>query len=432
MSRTAARLLSFLGLLAPAFLAAPAAPLAAAPAPVPSPDAAVARLDGKRYFPFYWNSVWPHAVHQGGHVYGVFQNSQGQPFAAAFDKQAGTWDGPHPVSDHGLGRDTHGNPSLWVDPDGHVHVFHGSHNNHQRYSVTTKPGDLTQWEEREPVAPLATYPQVFSIGETLHLFFRSGHDHFYPWHHRTSTDRGRTWSRAEEVVDFSRDPIDKYAGSYCYFRPGTDGETFHMFAVYKDDNPRFIAHGVKRENPKKPIKYPGLSEAVYRYNVYHAVGHADGTWTNAAGEPLSLPLTRREANEKCLAINSGDSFAGLQVIAVDAGNRPYVRATVGVTDWAGSGETLVPSETVYATVDAQGIWRKFRKPESSWPQPVRERFRRQKYSGTYAFNPEAGMNEARPWIFNFDFTGPDKSAYLYLLDGDDAAKPRDGGAMAVH
>ena len=154
-----------------------------------------------------------------------------------------------------------------------------------------------------------------------------------PWSLRTSGDDGVTWSKPERIVEMRADPPDRLAAAYCDFVPGSDGQTVHCFWNHKDDNAARVT--TDRPHPWRPLKYPGLHEAVYRYNVYYARRDADGTWRNVAGRRLQLPISKSAADANCLVYDSSDEFAmlGGTRIAVGGDNRPYIRFGTGVVDW---------------------------------------------------------------------------------------------------
>src|SRR5262245_26193468 len=86
----------------------------------PTPEMAVVYLNATRplvhiplpYPMFYHFHVAPHAVIQGGKIFFTYQDENGRPLAMSYDTASNTWKGPRRVSTIGLGRDTHGNPSL--------------------------------------------------------------------------------------------------------------------------------------------------------------------------------------------------------------------------------------------------------------------------------------------------------------------------------
>jgi hypothetical protein len=305
-------------------------------------------------------------------VYCAFQNRLGQPQVMVYRTEAKTWDGPVTASTFGLKADDHGNPAICLDRDGYLHVFYGCHGGPMRHTRSAAPRDITQWEEQPPPTPRATYPQTMLLADaTICLFYRAG-GHVEPWTLRTSGDQGRTWSEPERVIEMRLDPPDKLAAAYCDFFPGSDGRTIHCFWNHKDDNAARVT--ATRPHPWRPLKYPGLHEAVYRYNVYYARRDADGVWRNAGGQSLPLPISKAQADRLCLVFDSGDEFAMLRTrLAVDRDNRPYIRFGVGVVDWVrlhkDPSAVLVPITDRYAQF-AEGQWQVSRERPADWPADV--------------------------------------------------------------
>lgn len=327
------------------------------PLPKPTKEVAFATIGGKQYHAFYGYTITPHAVVAEGTVYCAFQDSHGRPVAAAYDPTTKAWVGPVRASSFGLGRDDHGNPSLYVDRTGHLHIFYGCHGGPMRHTRSAKPYDITAWHEQKPPTRRATYPQSMRLDDgTMHLFYRAG-GHMAPWTMRRSADDCKTWSKGTRLIEMRVKPRDPRAAAYCYFFPGADGKTIHCFWNFKDDNRR-----------RRPKAYPNLHEAVYRYNIYYIRMNADGSWTNAAGQPVSLPVSKAEADAACLVFDSGKEFAYPSRLAVDAQNRPYIRIRTGVENWHPR-TVIVPMRPKYAC-RRDGDWRVTDAMPDDWPADV--------------------------------------------------------------
>jgi len=384
-----------------------------------------ARLgDRRHYSPFYGYVIGPHAVVERGRVFCAFQNPDGQPIVMAYDVAAGKWTGPVRASEFGLKGDDHGNPSICVDGQGHLHVFYGCHGGPMRHTRSTKPYDVTAWEEQPPPTPRATYPQTMRMADgTVCLFYRAG-GHMAPWSLRTITDGCRTWSDAARIIEMRLDPPDRLAAAYCQFFPGAKSDTIHCFWNHKDDNAARVSD--QRPHPWRPLKYPGLHEAVYRYNVYYVHRNAEGTWQNAAGEAVQLPISKAEADAKCLVYDSGDEFAFLgSRQAVDAADRPYFKFGTGVVDWARvERRVIVPPVDKYAQF-ADGHWQVHDAMPERWPPEVR---RTVESPGPAAYGPEAAG-----WsIFcQREPVEPDAGATVFLYHDERGFATRPGGPAKV-
>ena len=122
--------------------------------PIQSSFASVQR-DGKPYKTFYNNYIAPHAVVENGIVFTAHQDGEGRPVVDAYDTQKKVWLGPVRASEFGLGADTHGNPSLAIDREGHLHVFFGCHRKGMRHVRSVSPCDISQWENMSEPTPKA-------------------------------------------------------------------------------------------------------------------------------------------------------------------------------------------------------------------------------------------------------------------------------------
>jgi len=335
--------------------------------------------DGRLYAPFYLGVIGPHAVAERGTIFVTFQNARGRPIVMAYRPDARRWAGPVKAADFGLERDDHGNPAIAIDRRGRLHVFYGCHGGAMRNARSRKPWDISAWEDMPPPTPRATYPQVMRLADgSLALFYRAG-GHPDPWCLRVSTDDGLTWSEPQRVIEMRKAPRDPRACAYAYSMPGARGRTIHCFWNHKDDNAARVSP--TRPHPWRPLKYPGLHEAVYRYNVYYIRRDPDGVWKNAAGQPVALPVSKAEADAKCLAYDSGDEFTFLGTrLAVDKANRPYISFGTGVVDWVRRArdtaagrtprEAIVPVTRRFATFSG-GKWQVEREMPSRWPADVR-------------------------------------------------------------
>jgi len=378
--------------------------------------------DGRYYTPFYGYVISPHAVVAEGKVFCAFQNAVGQPIVMAYDVAEKRWAGPVKASEQGLGgRDAHGNPSLCIDSKGYLHVFYGCHGGAMRHTRSARPYDIAAWQEQEPPTPRATYPQTMRMADgTICLLYRAG-GHMEPWSLRTSEDDGRSWSPAEKVIEMRLDPPDRLAAAYCQFFPGSGDETIHCFWNHKDDNAARVSE--TQPHPWRPLKYPGLHEAVYRYNVYYICRDAQGAWRNAAGEEVKLPVSKAEADDKCLVYDSGDEFAFLgSRQAADGEDRPCFRFGTGVVDWAHvSKRVVVPPRDKFARFESGG-WRISDQMPESWPPEV---VRVMAAEGEAAYGDE----EARGWFIFCRQTPwrPDGGGTVFLYHDQAGYATREGG-----
>ena len=386
----------------------------------PAEAFAKVQRNGKPYAAFYNYYICPHAIDEGGKVFCAYQDGRGRPIVMAYDPAAKTWAGPVRASDHGLGKDTHGNPSICVDRTGRIHLFFGCHGGRLWHVRSARPYDITPWEKMSPPAPRVTYPEIMRMADGgLLLFYRAG-GHTAPWCTQRSDDDGATWSKAERIIEMRLAPKDPKAAAYCAFLPGATYKTVHCFFVHKDDNP---PSNKRRPHPWRPLKYPGLHEAVYRYNVYYITRDAEGVWRGADGTKLQLPLSKAKADKHAMVYDTGHEFARHRLIAIGADDTPYLRFSVGVEDWKHK-KVIVPAKTKFAA-PTKGKWEIFDQLPQTWPQAVRR--------SIMAPGPAAyGKIVPSPWFIHHT-SGPqaDPSAtYIWLGHVETGYATRPGGPAA--
>jgi hypothetical protein len=385
--------------LSASFLVAPPCHGAEIEAAGPSIQAAFASVqrDGKPYKTFYNNYIAPHALLEKDIVFTAHQDGQGRPIIDAYDIKKKVWIGPVRASDSGLGRDTHGNPSITIDSKGHLHVFFGCHGKAMKHIRSTAPYDISRWENMPSPTPRATYPQSMRMADgSIYLFYRAGR-HLDPWSMRVSKDNGQSWSKQQPIIEMRRDFSDKKACSYNAFVPGADYRTVHCFWVYKDDDPR----GNKR-------KYQGLSEAVYRYNMYYAKRTAEGQWIAADGTAISdLPANKTFSDKHAMFLDSGEEFTAPARIVIGQNDVPYFRIRQGVTDKLG-GKVIVPYQYKFAS-PLKGKWQLHNEMPNQWPGLVKELLLS---AGPAAF----GGSQANKWFIHYEEGPPEdaKATYVWL------------------
>lgn len=359
-----------------------------------------------QYPPFYGNVISPHAVVAKGKVYCAFQNTKGQPVVMTYDIAKKSWDGPVTASEFGLGKDAHGNPSICIDRRGHIHIFYGCHGRAMRHTRSVRAYDITSWQEQSAPTERATYPQSMRMSDgRILLFYRAG-GHMEPWTMRTSSDDCQTWSEPEKIIEMRLAPPDPLAAAYCSFCPGSDGRTVHCFWVHKDDNAARVKGDKK--HPWRPLKYKGLHEAVYRYNMYYVYRDSEGTWRNIAGKKVDLPLSKAFADEYCLAYDSGDELTNIGAPFVDNQNRPYVRFRTGVGDWKKGGTIIIPWHYKYACYD-RAKWRIYDEVPADWPSDIRK-------PATAKGSPAYGDQTEGAWFIYYtnDRYNPNSPSSIFL------------------
>jgi hypothetical protein len=367
--------------------------------PGPSIKSAFASVqrDGKPYKTFYNNFIAPHAVVEKNIIFTAHQDGKGRPIIDAYDIKKKTWVGPVRASDYGLGRDTHGNPSITIDTKGHLHIFFGCHGKAMKHVRSVAPYDISQWEEMSSPTQRATYSQSMRMADgSIYLFYRAG-THLAPWSMRISKDDGKSWSKQQPIIQMKHNFPDKKACSYNAFVPGADYKTVHCFWVYKDDNPS----GNKR-------KYQGMHEAVYRYNVYYAKRTAVGEWIAADGKVMSdLPVNKNFSDKHAMFLDSGEEFISPKRIVIDQNDTPYIRIRQGVTDKLG-GKVIVPDQFKFAS-PLKGTWGLHDEMPNQWPGLVKDLLLS---AGPAAF----GGGQPNTWFIHYEEGPPEdvKATYVWL------------------
>jgi hypothetical protein len=333
-----------------------------------------------QYPPFYSNVIAPHAVVDRGKVYCAFQNSKGQPIVMTYDISEKRWSEPAKASQFGLGRDAHGNPSICIDRRGYIHIFYGCHGRAMRHTRSSKPYDITAWQEQSAPTSWATYPQSMRMANNdINLFYRAG-GHVQPWSLRISADDGQSWSEPQKIIEMRLEPHDPLAAAYCSFHPGSGGKTVHCFWVHKDDNAARVKGNKK--HPWRPLKHKGLHEA------------------------------------------SGDEFTNTGFPAVDSKDRPYVRFRYGVGDWK-KGTIIVPWRHKFAYYDSRN-WRVTDEVPQKWPSNAK--------TVLTARGPAAyGDISNGHWFIFFQYARHSKDAgsFIFLYHEKTGYATREGGPASV-
>ena len=169
-----------------------------------------------------------------------------------------------------------------------------------------------------------------------------------------------------------------------------------------------------------PLKYPGLHEAVYRYNIYYITRDTDGVWRAGDRSKLPLPVSKATADRLAVVHDTGHEFARPRRIVIDSANRPYIRFQEGVSDWT-SGRVIVPLETRYAALQ-NGVWQVTPDVPDEWPAPVQQLI-------DSPGDPVAGAPRPSPW-FIFEKRGlsdQGRSTYVFLHHLEGGYAVRGGG-----
>jgi hypothetical protein len=273
----------------------------------------------------------PSSEYYNGVTYIAYQGHHEDAYVCAYNHNEEKWYGPYRAGVSLLGDefpeiDNHGRPTLVVSNDGYIHLFYGGHggikefgentfgNTHkgkQIHVVSKYPEDITEWEELPNVSPFGTYNQTVKMDNgDIYLFYRHG-GHKSHWTYQKSTDNGRTFS--DEVIILwhknRQDDPNIHDAWYAWFDKGF-GNT--IIVTYNYHLCAEVNHGA------------------YRYNCYYMMMNcSDGTWENAAGQTLSIPITKEYADQNTLVYNSTTTNTRREVCNVDANGNPSVTFRLG-------------------------------------------------------------------------------------------------------
>jgi hypothetical protein len=225
--------------------------------------------------PWYKN-INPHGVYHNGKTYVVFEHISNDPYIMAYHHDDKTWSKAVKVGTNPLRGDGHGNPAMWIDPDGFIHVTYGGHGvprrDQQRHAKSAKPEDITSWKQLPVIDVKCTYPQVCRFADSpkkVLIFYRRGSQgkglRSDPWGYRLSDDGGNTFGEFIQVTD-GRD-MDMYAQAAV----APNGTLHVCISNVEKGGEGFSRYG--------------------RNHVYYLYQSADGDWCRADGEAVtSFPV----------------------------------------------------------------------------------------------------------------------------------------------
>ncbi len=282
----------------------------------------------------------PAGEYLDGVTYVSYQGTHEDPYVAAYDHNSQTWTGPFKAGNSILGKDpkkkidSHGKPTLIIDNAGYIHVFYGGHggskalhgqnpfgdygSGENKHAVSKKPYDISAWQDLDNISPYGTYNQAVKMDNgDIYLFYRHG-AHRSDWVYQKSTDNGRSFEPPVSFLKHKRRPDGIGTDSwYAYVSKGLNDEIvvgFDYHFCWDRDAPRNNRGGHSTE----------------RKNVYYMTFNTKtGEWKNVQGMPLSIPLTKDIADEKTLAIDTGDKWTFNGTTKVDAIGNPHISVYVG-------------------------------------------------------------------------------------------------------
>lgn len=248
-------------------------------------------------------ALHPAAMRVGDVTYIAYQGAGYDPFVAAYDESEGTWSGPVRAGINPLVLDTHGAPSMYLDAAGRLNLIYGGHNRPLYHSRTVEPGDISAWEALPLVDSMATYPQTFvAHGGRVVLFYRTTNNN---WVMRISDEDRVSFGAPETILLGGPD-----TWWYADFRPGSGGN-IHAAFVWND----YLA------------RLDGRPYA--RRHVYYMRRDPGGTWHDATGTPVPVPLDRTAADASVRVIDSGEQLVNEISVKEDDTGAPCILFVTG-------------------------------------------------------------------------------------------------------
>jgi hypothetical protein len=223
-------------------------------------------------------------------VWGGAGSPQGQHLRimiSYYDHQTGMVPRPVVVRDAGRMGDAHANPSMTIDPQGHIWVFaarrHGFPGHIYR---SVKPYDISAFRQ---LGNVDAYPQAWPVTGQGMLLLETAYSGGRGNHWRTTRD-GQTWTEPQRL-----------------FRGGNYASSF-------EHNGRiFVAsdwHNRGSDN---------------RTNVYMVMtGNLGQTWTNITGEPITTPMRFPDNPALVRDYNADNRYVFLNDMKVDHQGHPMI------------------------------------------------------------------------------------------------------------
>ena len=282
----------------------------------------------------------PAGEHINGVTYVSYQGPNEDPYVAAYNHKTKTWTGPFQAGTSILGKDltkkidSHGKPTMIIDDAGYIHIFYGGHggvkalhgenpigdvhSGENRHAVSENPYDITSWRDLNNVTPFGTYNQAIKMDNgDIYLFYRHG-AHRSDWVYQKSTDNGLTFGDPVSYLKTKR--RNDSIGTDSWYASVSKGQGDEIVMGF--DYHYCWDRGAPRNNRG--------GHSTERKNLYFAkFDTKTGLWTNIKDETLSLPITKEVADEKALAVDTGDMWTFGGITKVDASGTPHINAYIG-------------------------------------------------------------------------------------------------------
>ena len=225
-------------------------------------------------------------------TYFVFGNRLFHAMIMAYDHASGTFEGPLNLGTF-TAPDAHMNPGLFIDEQGYIYVFFGSHNTTENVVRSSTPYNISSFTIRASI-PFHSYPQTWQLqaGEIFHL--HRGQD-TRSFNFRTSVNSAASWSAPTQLTSFS-------TAHWTYPISIAENGTYprSLYVVYTIYN----------------------STIQHRRHIYFTATHDAGqTWVKSNASPVTLPITSPTVDK---VWDSGLDQVNLSDIQLDEQGNVYV------------------------------------------------------------------------------------------------------------
>lgn len=248
-------------------------------------------------------AIYAPAVNRTFFVYG---NADNAPTISAYDHSTGKFLYPR-VLGRNRNNDAHRNPTLLIEPDGHLVVFYGAHSDITHTLRSTNPYDITYWETVADLPDHKTsYPQCWELvpGEIFVSYRQAPTWETSSWRMTISSDGGRSWEAPRELVNLGESAV------------------YGISIAETDGTPRRVHFVWSRLGGGSPEEIASKHLWARRYNIYYACSDDGGrTWRRSDGTPYELPVTLETQEE---LYNCGTHGVWLKDIQLDSQGHPFI------------------------------------------------------------------------------------------------------------
>lgn len=263
------------------------------------------------------------AIKVGDKTFFAYQGDQFDPMVGSYDHSTQAVDGPYKAGTNPLVDDAHGTPSIAVASGEKIHCAFGCHVSPLYYVRSTNNEDPSSWGTAVELASSATYPTIIRYSaDDLSIFYRAG-GHTADWVEITTSDGGDTWSSPTQILLGEATRFAWYASWHL-----DDSGVLHAGWIWQDDTNAY----------ESPLP------SHYRYSMYYAYRDTGGTWRNASGTSLPMPLDKQEIPAYCKVFGAkagSNGHTNVPSLAVDGDDKPHLLYVRGVdisdpdvlTDW---------------------------------------------------------------------------------------------------